>query len=260
MLYEIPENHMNAEHHTGNDAKAVVSGLASGIIEKIWDFNWCLKAIYVGLFADISLIVLTGHDLASSSFETETLLANAGKILCASLVFMCFVSLVVPAIVHVLNALAQPIPQHHPLPPDCVRPDDLKRLALEEKSDFLLKLCVQHSLDVREGQVKKTDARTLLTGLTILVAGDYILGYFHDTPSIMRLLQSHLTWGVVLVSLLALGYGIVWTYEQEVKDRWIWYPPLAEQKRQAQKETEDRQHDARRKYQELQRALHQSDD
>jgi hypothetical protein len=76
----------------------------------------------------------------------------------------------------------------------------------------------------------------------------------------MRLLQSHLTWGVVVVSLLALYYGIAWTYEQEVKDRWIWYPPLAEQQRQVQKEIEDRQHDAHRKRQELQRALHQSDD
>lgn len=226
---------MTQEHHTGNEAKTIASGLASGIVEKVWDFNWCLKAIYVGIFVDIALITLTGHGLAISSLDSESLLANAGKILCALLVFMSFVSLIVPAIVHIVNAFALHSSEYHPLPPNCVWPRDLKRLALEENSDFLLNLCLQHSQDVKQRQAKKVDARSLLIGLTVLIVTDYISGYIGHAESIIMLLQSHLTWGVLVLTLLALYYGIAWTYQEDPKDRWILYPPLAEKQSNAQK-------------------------
>lgn len=251
---------MATEHHSGNDAKTLASGIASGILEKVWDFSWCLKAIYVGLFADIALIALTGQGLTNSSFNSEAALANAGKILCTLLAFVSFVSLIIPVVVHILNVVAQRTHEYHQLPPDCVFPKDLKRLALEGKDDFLLKLCLQHNQDVKERQSKKNDARTLLVGLTGLVVTDHIVGYFYQTASIMTQLQSHLTWGLTVILLLALYYGIAWTYEEDVKNRWIFYPPLATQQRNAEKEAEDRLQESSRRYEEQQRVIRQSED
>jgi hypothetical protein len=251
---------MTTEHHSGNDAKTLASGIASGILEKVWDFSWCLKAIYVGLFADTALIFLTGQGLANSSFNSEAALANAGKILCTLLAFVSFVSLIIPVVIHILNVVAQRPSEYHQLPPDCVSPNDLKRLALEEKDDFLLKLYLQHNQDVKELQNKKFNARTLLVGLTGLVVTDHFVGCIYQTASIMTQLQSHLTWGVIVILLLALYYGITWTYEEDVKNRWIFYPPLATQQRNAEKEAEDRLQECRRRYEEQQRVIRQSDD
>ncbi|MEB0123765.1 hypothetical protein QN391_24215 [Pseudomonas sp. CCI1.2] len=249
---------MTPDNRSLNETKSLISGVASGILEKVWDVNWCLKAIYIGFFADIALIALTGNGLFNFTFQSETALANAGKIICALLAFMTFVSLAVPVIVHILNILIQLPPTYQEKSPDCVLPRALKKLALEEKSEFLLKLYIQHTQDVKERQSKKNDARSLLVGLAILIAADHLAGWLYHLPSLMTWLQSQLSWAATALPLLAIHFAVASTYQKDSRDNWIYYPPLAAQLRDAERAAQEQVHLARQRHRELQEATHSS--
>jgi len=243
---------MSSDKHSVVQAKGFLSEFASGVLEKVWDINWCLKACYVALYADIALVLLTRGGLYDLSLAPAVAWGNVGKILCVMLMLLVFSSLFVPMIVHVIRTVHDSAEKYDggEMTPGNVSISKFRKLALSENSNFLLELCDRHDRSAKEVALKKSQACSLFVGLFILVPFNFFIGMARDVSVITRLTESNFDYVVTALSILALCYAIGWSLEKDHRRHWVYYPPLYEQNLKKKRDDEKREQDERRKYRE----------
>jgi hypothetical protein len=245
---------MSQESNNGAQPNNLLSGIASGVIEKAWDFNWCLKAIYVMLFSDVCLMFMTGDGLYNLSFSTDAIWKNFGKLACVVLAFLMYASLLVPMLTHVVKVIfgSDSRASDSQAPIDYVRTSELRRLAVSEQSNFLLSLCDQNRDAIEDLRVKKYQICSMLLGLLVLIAADYACGALKGAQSLISFVDTIFGWWGMGAIVLAILYALQWALMEGSGRAWVYYPLLYEEKLRKEQADKKNAEAARRKYMEQQ--------
>jgi hypothetical protein len=125
-------------------------------------------------------------------------------------------------------------------------------LAVSEQSNFLLSLCDQNRDAIEDLRVKKYQICSMLLGLLVLIAADYVDGTLKGVQSLISFVDTIFGWWGMGAIVLVILYALRWALMEGSGRAWVYYPPLYEEKLRKEQAGKRSAEEARRKYMEQQ--------
>jgi len=236
------------DENTSPDKPSLSSGLT--LIEKAREIRWTLQLASAVLFADLFLVWRTDRDISQWSFQSDQILADAGLLVVAVLIFGVLMSIVMPLGTEIARQLGWQLLIHVPRPNwmraardfsrpiGAVLPGELYRYASKAKDPMALDVYRLH-LQKQQAKVASDLAFGQLVFSTLLIG---LIDFYADRIGLSgtTLLQHAVaTHGSAVEYVLALGVilallAIKVTWFAFDGPDWIIYPALydeIEQKR-----------------------------
>ncbi len=228
----------NAERTDGSSV--IEKGL--GILERAWEVQWALRLICGVLFFDMVMVLHSHRGLWQWSTGDNTLWSDVGGVVIAMVGFSFTVAIVIPAILLVLRQIgwivlgwlpkfpsaADNRPYQRPL--GYVFARDLRKLALEEKDDFLFGLYEAHEQARKGWEHVREQAGTLTAAALLTAFADGALA--HRTAGSVGLINAVIEglagWAPLAIGVVLLYAGTIlkWAWFSEASPQLIYYPPL----------------------------------
>lgn len=228
----------NAERTDG--PSVIEKGL--GMLERAWEAQWALRLICGVLFFDTVTMLHSHRGLLQWSAVDNAQWSNVGWLAIVVVSFSAMVALVLPVTLTALRQIVEIVltwlptfptvednrPYQRPL--DYVFASDLRRLAMNDKDDFLLRLYEAHEQTRKEG-VRSRELVGELTAAALVAAGmDVVVAHWMPASDglIDAIIQGLSGWAypVIAVVLLMGGSILKWAWFSETPPQLIYYPPL----------------------------------
>ena len=156
-----------------------------GIMEKVWEWQWIIRFIYIVLFADLSLLVYSGSDVLTWPTQVTNWTAHLGFFCVALATLGMIATTVMPCIANFIRSLLNEFIYSN-LCPDFLRPCDNYReiygevtsrevldLALEENNQFLLNYYEKYYSKWKSNLNERFKVGDLLFGILFFIILDY---------------------------------------------------------------------------------------
>lgn len=244
---------MTKENIGQTSTSAIEKGL--GMIERAWNIPWALMLICAVLFFDMAMMVHSGHGLCQWSAEDATLFRNVGWIAIMLASFSFIVAIFMPLFLVILRQASElmstclptfPLisdnrPYRRPL--GVVLAHDLLDLALREKDNFLFQLYQTHQQTKRSDeqtreQLAKLAAMALLAAIADWALQHWISGSVSLINGLFGKLGDKSPF-VVIGAFLYVGGILKWAWFPKYSPDTIYYPPLDQELRDAEKKFRD---------------------
>ncbi|MDR6935701.1 hypothetical protein [Luteibacter sp. 3190] len=220
---------------TGDDAGSTPDVL--GYVARAWDFAWTLRFASIILFADVWLAWRTGSGLMTWPVPpTDRWLQSIGDVLAAVLTFAFVMSLAVPGLGLIAQAIVNRLASHG----EAVRHDEYDGYVLElqlrdyaHKHRDAMALQVADAYAAREGrhEAQETVIANLMLGVFILAILDLPSFLPTGARSLIGAVLSFAPWAPGAVGLAGVGLvtalRALWVSSQETSR--VRYGPAAEE-------------------------------
>ncbi|MFP2165982.1 hypothetical protein ACLEYI_13580 [Enterobacter ludwigii] len=228
-----------------------------GIMDKIWEWQWIIRFIYIVLFADLALLVYSGQGILTWPVQTLNWTEHLGFFCVALAALGLIATTLMPFIANIVRLLLNEL-IYSSIFPDFLRAqsDYQKRsgevpsgevldLALKENNQFLLKYYEKHNANWRTKFHERFKVGDLLFGILFFMMLDDHPQWFSDAQhSLVIDLFSHggesgtvLFYTVLIIifsTLMSLWFG-KWDWGN------IYYPPLYREKEEARRKARERE-------------------
>jgi hypothetical protein len=228
-----------------NNASSSLKGdsvpAALSYLGKAWEAVWTLRVACFVLFTDIALAIHGDGGLLEWPTGGDKILDHLGLLAVTLAAFGILVSLVVPILASITRSVMYTVAYGIHWPSwlhrrqdderqfGCVRPRELRDIALKEQNPFLLSLYDNQELRECKYQEELRQLGLLVFSLLLLAAADGALlmrGITHSLVATILALSAPNAWvpcvGVTIVSVWVL----TWCWFPPMTGRWIYYPPL----------------------------------
>lgn len=213
-----------------------------GVLERAWEAQWALRLICGVLFFDMLTMLHSHRGLLQWSAVDNAQWSNVGWLAISVASFSAMVALVLPVTLTALRQIVEIVliwlprfpsvkdnrPYQRPL--EYVFASDLRRLAMNDKDDFLLRLYEIHEQTRKEGE-RSRELVGELTAAALVAAGmDVVVAHWTSASGglIDAIIQGLADWSfpVIAVVLLMGGSILKWAWFSEASPQLIYYPPL----------------------------------
>lgn len=232
-----------------------------GIMDKIWEWQWIIRFIYIVLFADLALLAYTGQGILTWPVQVSNWTEHLGFFCVALAAQGLIATTLMPAAANIVRLLLNEI-IYSSIFPDILRPQsDYQRhpgtvpssevldLALEENNQFLLSYYEKHDIAWRNKFSERFKIGDLLFGILFFMTLDYHPYWFshaqHSLACDLFNLGGDEGFVIFYIVLLIVFSALINIWFGKWDWGHIYYPPLYRKKenaRRKQREMDEQWH------------------
>lgn len=222
-----------------------------GIMDKIWEWQWIIRFIYIGLFADLALLAYSGQGILTWPVQAINWTEHLGFFCVALAALGLIATALMPVAANVVRLVLNEV-IYSSIFPDILRPQsDYQRhpgevpskevldLALKENNQFLLNYYEKHDSAWRSKLSERFKVGDLLFGILFFMVLDYHPHWFsHSQHSLASDIfnmggdEGFVIFYIILIIVFSALMNI-WFGKRD----WghIYYPPLYRKKEEARR-------------------------